>query len=159
MPGYGTNIDGPLLIGTRPQSSATTPGVNDYGGAVCAQQIDLNVATGTGAVTASCYVPIGCAIIDIISDTLVVWNSGTSDTLSVGTAAGGTQYASGVDTKTAAGRTRPTFTAAQLTVGGTVAAPGQIFATITQVGAAATTGMTTVTILYLPVVQPFIGNT
>jgi hypothetical protein len=159
MPGPGTSFEAPLLVGTRPQSSPTTPGINDAGSAVLAQQIQLNVATGTTAVTGTAYIPIGANILDIIVDTTTAWNSATSDTLSVGTAAAGTQYASTVDVKTSAVRIRPTFTAAQLAALQTVDSPGQIFATVTQVGAAATTGATTVTILYQPTLQPFTGNT
>lgn len=159
MPGYGSNMEAPLLVGTRPQSTPTTPAVNDWGGVVCAQQIALAVATGTGAVTGTCYIPIGAQILDILVDTTTVWNSGTSDTLSVGTAAAGTQFASGVDVKTSAGRVRPTFTATQLTNMEGVAAPAEIFATVTQVGTAATTGATLVTILYLPTQQLYTGNT
>lgn len=159
MPGNGTNFEAPLLVGTRPQSSPTTPQINDYGSTVLAQQVQLAVATGTGAVTGTCFLPIGSAIVDILVDTTTVWNSGTSDTLSVGSAAAGTQYASGVDVKTAASRIRPTFTAAQLTNGQNVAAPAELFITVTQVGGAATTGLTTVTVLYMPTSQPFVGNT
>ncbi len=159
MPGYGSNIEAPLNIGTRPQSSPTTPSVNDWGQAVCAQQITLAVATGTAAVTGSCYIPIGAQMIDILVDTTTVWNSGTSDTLSVGTAAAGTQFASGVDVKTSTGRVRPTFTATQLGNMEGVASPAQVFATVTQVGTAATTGATLVTILYVPTLQVYIGNT
>lgn len=159
MPGYGTRIEAPLKISTRPQSSPTTPSVDDTGMAICAQQIALAVATGTGAVTGSCYIPIGAQILDILVDTTTVWNSGTSDTLSVGTAAAGTQFASGVDVKTSAGRVRPTFTATQLTNMEGVAAPAELFATVTQVGTAATTGATLVTIIYMPTEQIYTGNT
>jgi hypothetical protein len=159
MPGYGTNFTAPLLVGTRPQSSPTTPAINDYGSTVVAQQVTLVVATGTAAVTGTCYIPIGAAILDILVDTDTVWNSGTSDTLSVGTAAAGTQYASGVDVKTSAVRIRPTFTAAQLAAMQNVAAPAELFVTITQVGAAASTGKTVVSVLYMPTVQAFTGNT
>lgn len=159
MPGNGTNIEAPLLVGSRPQSTPTTPQISDFGSTVLAQQISLAVATGTGAVSGSVYLPIGSRIVDILVDTTTVWNSATSDTLSVGSAAAGTQFASGVDVKTSAVRVRPTFTAAQLAAMASVAAPTQIFATVTQVGAAATTGATTVTILYQPTLQPFVGNT
>ena len=159
MPGNGTNFEAPLLVGTRPQSSPTTPQINDYGSAVLSQQVQLAVATGTGAVTGTCYLPIGSAILDILVDTTTVWNSGTSDTLSVGSAAAGTQYASGVDVKTSTGRVRPTFTAAQLAALQNIAAPAELFMTVTQVGTAATTGATTVTVIYAPTVQLYVGNT
>lgn len=86
-------------------------------------------------------------IVDIITDTEVAWNSAVSATLSVGTAAAGTQYASGVDTKTAAVRIRPTFTAAQLTAMKSITASEDVVATVTPSGATSA-GTTTVTILY-----------
>lgn len=158
MPGNGTNIEAPLLVGTRPQSSPTTPWINDFGSAVVVQQMTLAVATGTAAVSGTLYVPIGCKLLDVLVDTQVAWNSGTSDVLSLGTAAADTSYASGVSVA-ATGRVRPTFSAAQLINMGNVVAPASLVATITQVGAAASTGSTVATVLYQPTVQPYTGNT
>jgi hypothetical protein len=159
MPGPGTNFEAPLLVGTRPQSSPTTPQINDYGSAVLEQDVTLAVGSGTVAVSGTVYIPIGSKLLDILVDTGTVWNSATSDTLSVGTAAADTTYASGVDVKTSSGRVRPTFTAAQLIAMGNVVAPAELVATITQVGAAATTGLTVARFLYAPTVQTGVGNT
>ena len=146
------------MVGTRPQSGISTPAVNDYGSTVIQQDITLAVATGTGAVSGTIYIPVGSQIIDVIVDTLVAWNSGSSDTFSLGTAAGGTQFASGVSTA-ATGRVRPTFTAAQLLAMQNVGFPAAVIGTITQGGAAATTGSVVAQVLYVPTVQPFIGAT
>jgi hypothetical protein len=158
MPGYGTQFDGPVQVGTRPQSSPTTPGINDYGNVLIEQDITLVAATGTAAVTESLYLPIGAKLVDVVVDNMVGWNSGTADVFSLGTSAGGTSFVSGVSLAST-GRTRPTFTAAQLINMGSIAAPGELFGTVTQSGTAATTGSTVAHIIYEPTIQPFTGNT
>jgi hypothetical protein len=158
MPGNGTNFEAPLLVGTRPQSSPTTPWINDYGSVVIEQDITLGVATGTAAVSGTIYVPVGSELLDVIVDTQVAFNSGTSDLLSLGTAVADTSYASGVTVR-ATGRVRPTFSAAQLINMGTVVAPGALVATIAQVGAAATTGSVVARVLYTSNAQTLTGNT
>lgn len=158
MPGPGTIfMGGPVQTGTRVAGSNGNT-VTDIGPAVLSQSVTL-VHNGSSAVSATLYVPDGSQIVDIICDTTTAWNSATSDTLSVGTAAAGTQYAGSVDTKTAAGRTRPTFTAAQLTnMLGPIADPGAVVATVTPVGSASA-GSTTVTVLYVQTVQIYTGST
>jgi hypothetical protein len=158
MPGPGTSFEAPLLVGTRPQSSPTTPWINDFGSVVIEQDTTLAVATGTTAVSGTLYVPTGSKILDVIVDTEVAFNSGATDVLSLGTAAADTSFASGVNVA-AAGRLRPTFTAAQLINMGNVVAPGELVATITQGGTAATTGSVIARVLYSPTLQPFTGNT
>lgn len=63
--------------------------------------------------TVTNYLPAGCQLLNIIVDVLVVFDSLTSATLSVGKTAGGTEYAANVNAKTLARQT-PSFTAAQL---------------------------------------------
>lgn len=154
----GTNFEAPLFVGTRPQSSPTTPWINDSGSVVIEQDITLVVATGTSAVSGTIYVPNGSELLDVMVDTMVAFNSGTTDVLSLGTAAADTSYASGV-TVHATGRVRPTFTAAQLINMGNVAAPGELVATITQGGTAATTGSVVARVLYTSNAQTLTGNT
>jgi hypothetical protein len=154
MPGPGTNFEAPLLVGTRPQSSPTTPQINDYGSAVLEQRVTL-VANSTTAVTANLYLPIGSVILDITEDTTTAWSSGTA-VATVGTAAADTTYAPSTDVH-AVGRARPAFTT-QLANMGNVVAPAEIFITVTPTGATAA-GQTVVTLTYAPTVQPFIGNT
>ena len=76
------------------------------------QAVPANTTALTTTITS--YVPSGCSILNIVVDTLAVYDSLTSATLSIGKTAGGTEYASGVNVKAAAGRQSPTFTAAQL---------------------------------------------
>lgn len=85
-------------------------------------------------------------MVDIIVDVLTAYNSLTSATLTVGSASAGTQYAGGVDAKTA-GRVRPTFTAAQLAAMDDIGANTSVYATITSVGQP-TAGSVRVTVLY-----------
>ena len=87
-------------------------------------------------------------------DVLTAFDSATSAVLSVGTSAGGTQYASTVDVKTATGRIRPTFTAAQLAAMESVSVLGvaapttaPVVVTITPTGAT-TAGYVQVTLVY-----------
>jgi len=100
----------------------------------------------TTAVTGVIRMPPKSKIIDIIVDVTTAYNSGTSSTITAGTAAAGTQYAGSVDAKTA-GRVRPTFSAAQLAAMADVGANTSVFVTQTPVGATSA-GVATVTVLY-----------
>ena len=84
--------------------------------------------------------------VDIVVDVLTAFNSPTSATLTVGSTSAGTQYADAVDAK-AAGRVRPTFTAAQLAAMDDIGANTSVYATITSVGQP-TAGSARVTVLY-----------
>jgi hypothetical protein len=159
MPGPGNLwLGGPLQSGTKlstPPASAT----GDIGTAVLQQSVTL-VHNATSVVDGTILLPGGSIIVDIITDTTTAWNSATSDTLSVGTASGGTQFASGVDVKTAAIRIRPTFTATQLTnmlALSTSAPQATVVASVTPVGSASA-GQTTVTILYVQTIQTTLGT-
>ena len=159
MPGPGNLwLGGPLQSGTKlstPPASAT----GDIGTAVLQQSVTL-VHNGSSVVDGTLLLPGGSIIVDIIADTTTAWNSATSDTLSVGSASAGTQYASGVDVKTAGGRIRPTFTTTQLTnmlALSTSSPQATVVASVTPVGSASA-GQTTVTILYVQTVQTTLGT-
>lgn len=149
MAGPGTTFTGPVISGDKKYADGNGPA--NVGLCVLSQVATLT-QNGTTAVSHQFVLPYGAQIVDILADTTTAWNSGTSDTLSVGTAAAGTQYASGVSTATT-GRVRPTFTAAQLSAMSNIGANTSVYATVTPVGTAATTGSTTVTILYVQTVQ------
>ena len=93
------------------------------------------------------YLPYDSQIVDIIVDVLTQYNSATSATVSVGTASGGTQYASGVNAKTGI-RVLPTFTAAQLAAMDDIGTNGTVVATVTSVGQP-TAGQVRVTYCYV----------
>lgn len=85
----------------------------NYGDAVLSQSVAI-AQNSTSAVSKTMNIPVGSNIITFHVDVLTAFNSGTSATLTIGTAAAGTQYASGVDVKAATGRIAITYTAAQL---------------------------------------------
>lgn len=137
----GTYMTGPLQTGTGLDNTGV-----DTGTVVLSQSALLNFdATLVQSVTE--VLPAGSQIINIVCDVLTAYNSATSATLTIGTAAAGTQYASGVNAKTA-GRTTPTFTAAQLTAMSNIGSNTSVVATVTSVGQP-TAGQVRVTIQYV----------
>lgn len=147
-----THFSGPVMTGLQKDATGNTADPTNIGPVVSQQSVNLT-QNSTTAVSGTINVPAGSRIIDIIVDVLTAFNSATTAVLSVGTAAAGTQYASGVDAKTA-GRVRPTFTAAQLaamsnqTVLGVAAAvAGPVVVTITPTGATSA-GYVTATVIY-----------
>lgn len=145
-----THFSGPVIAGDLQQGDVNGP---NQGPVRLSQYVNLT-QNSTTAVSSTLYIPAGSIIESIVVDVLTAFNSATSATLSVGTAAAGTQYASSVDVKTATGRIAITYTAAQLaamsgqSVLG-VAAPttAPVVVTITPVGAT-TAGYVHVTINY-----------
>ncbi len=144
-----TTFSGPVRAGTLKSGETNGPNL----GVVTLMQETSITQNSTTAVSSTLYIPAGSKITDIIVDVLTAFNSATSATLTVGTAAAGTQYAGSVDAKTA-GRVRPTFTAAQLAAMSNVSTTGTaapttapVVVTITPVGATSA-GYVRVTILY-----------
>lgn len=145
-----TTFSGPVRSGTLKSGETNGPNI---GLAVLQQETSIT-QNSTNAVSSTLYIPVGSKIVNILVDVLTAFNSGTSAVLSVGTSAGGTQYASGVDVKTATGRITPTFTAAQLAAMSNVtvlgaAAPttAPVVVTVTPTGATSA-GYVRVTIVY-----------
>ena len=144
-----TTFSGPVRSGTLKTGETNGP---NLGFAVLEQETSIT-QNSTTAVSSTLYVPVGAKLIDIIVDTLTAFNSASSAVLSVGTAAAGTQYASGVDVTTA-GRVRPTFTAAQLAamsnvsvLGVAAPTPAPVVVTVTPTGATSA-GYVRVTLVY-----------
>src|SRR5690349_14780995 len=112
-----TRFNGPLWIGnTFPLNYPTA----NTGTVLLMQRVVLT-QNSTTAVSATFYLPNNAQIIDWIIDNNPAWDSATSATLTIGTAAAGTQYVSGVNAKTG-GRVTPTLTTTQLT-NNSIAAP------------------------------------
>jgi hypothetical protein len=125
-----TRFQGPVRIGTVfPENYPTS----NTGAVTLAQKVTLT-QNSTTAVSATFYLPAGAVILDWVIDNNPAWDSVTSATLTIGTAAAGTQYVSGVNAKTSA-RVTPTLTTT-------------VVVTITPVGAT-TTGTTTVVCRYV----------
>lgn len=138
-----TSFTGPLASGTREAGTSLGPNI----GLATLSQTGTITQNSTTAVDLTFYLPAGAQLVDILFDVTTAFDSATTATGSVGTASAGTQYASGVNVKTA-GRTRPTFTAAQLAAMADVSTNRAVVATVTPVGATAA-GAVRVTLLYV----------
>jgi hypothetical protein len=141
-----TDFAGPLASGDRLPGD---PRGANVGLAVLSQTVLIS-RDATLVQSATINLPVNSQIVTIACDVLTAYDSATSATLTVGTAAGGTQYASGVNAKTA-GRTFPTFTAAQLASMDDIGATTAVVATVTSVGQP-TVGQVRVTVQYVQTV-------
>lgn len=145
-----THFSGPVMAGTKTAGETNGP---NQGYMVMEQETSIT-QNSTNAVSSTIYIPAGSKIININVDVLTAFNSATSAVLSVGITAGGTEYVSGVDVKTATGRIAPTFTAAQLAAMSNVSVLGvaapttaPVVVTVTPTGATSA-GYVRVTVLY-----------
>lgn len=145
-----THFSGPVVSGDLQQGETYGP---NQGFAVLSQSTSIT-QNSTTAVSSTLYIPAGARIVDFNIDVLTAFNSATSATLTIGTAAAGTQYVGSIDAKTA-GRAAITYTAAQLaamngvTITGTAAATTPpVVVTVTPVGATSA-GYVVVTVLYV----------
>jgi hypothetical protein len=103
-----STFSGPIKSGTNRYAPTLNVGTTTL-----TQQVPFTFdATLVQSVTF--YIPSASKILNIVVDVITAYDSATSATLTVGKAAAGTQYASGVNAKTS-GRTTPTFTTTQLT--------------------------------------------
>ena len=136
-----STFSGPIRAGTVLNGST-----NNIGKVVLSQTAILN-QNSTTAVSNTFYLPANAQIVDIIADVLTAFNSGTSATLTVGTAAAGSQYAGSIDAKTA-GRTYPTYSAAQLAAMDNIGSNTSVVATVTPDGATSA-GQVRVTLQYV----------
>jgi hypothetical protein len=144
-----THFSGPVVSGTLQQGETNGP---NQGFAVLTQSTSIT-QNSTTAVSSTLYIPAGSEIIDFNIDVLTAFNSATSATLTIGTAAAGTQYVGSIDAKTA-GRAAITYTAAQLaamngvtTTGTAAPITAPVVVTVTPVGATSA-GYVVVTIIY-----------
>lgn len=145
-----THFSGPVVSGDLQTGETYGP---NQGFAVLSQSTSIT-QNSTTAVSSTLYIPAGARIVDFYIDVLTAYNSATSATLTIGTAAAGTQYVGSIDAKTA-GRAAITYSAAQLaamngvTVTGTAAATTPpVVVTVTPVGATSA-GYVVVTVLYV----------
>lgn len=151
MPAPGSQFAGPLISGPNQYPDANG-GRGNAGYAVLSQSQVL-VQNSTNAVSATFRLPPNSQITNIYRDTDEAWNSAASASLTVGTAAAGTQYAAGLDVKTnAAPRAVWAPTIAQLTAAGNIGSNTDVVATVT-VSGATSAGRTRVTIEYVQTVD------
>ena len=145
-----THLSGPLIAGTAVRGATNGPNQ----GPVTLTQSTSITQNSTTAVSAALFIPAGSRILGFFIDVLTAYDSVTSATLTIGTAAAGTQFVGAVNAKTA-GRAAPTFTAAQLAamngvsvLGAAAAIAGPVVITITPVGATAA-GYAVITVQYV----------
>lgn len=137
-----STLSGPLRVGPDPDTATPNTGL------AVLSQTGTYTQNSTTAVDLIFYLPANAQILFFLIDSLVAYNSGTSATLSAGTASAGTQYISGVDMKATAGRLAPTYTAAQLTAMANITTNTTVYVTIT-VSGATSAGNGRVTMVYV----------
>lgn len=138
-----TTFSGPLQTGDKPAGIAGGP---NLGFAVLSQTVLVNF-NATLVQSASVFLPANSQLVDVFTDVLTPYNSATSATLTVGTAAAGTQYVTSVNAKTG-GRNSTSHTAAQATAMANIGNNTTVVATVTSVGQP-TAGQVRVTYLYV----------
>ena len=123
---------------------------SDKGTVVLSQTKLINFdAAGTTNVDSTFILPAGSQIVQMFADTLTAWDSATSAGMTIGSTAGGTEYASSVDVKSN-GRESLSYTAAQLAAMDDIGTSTTVYVRVAQSGAT-TAGQSRVTIQY---VQP-----
>lgn len=110
-------------------------------------------AASSANVDAVISIPKNTKIVNIMADTTVAWTA-TTASLTVGSSAGGTQYASGSDVKTITRAPTAAYTAAQLAAMDNVGANTSIHVRVASTGATAV-GTTAVTVL---LAKPALGT-
>ena len=144
--GPGSSIAGPWISGPR-NSPDNNHSFANQGLSLIAQIVSLT-QNGTTAVSATINVPRHSQFVDFISDSTVTWNSATSATLSIGTAAADSTYMGALNIAVATARLRPAFTTTQLAACLDTGSNETVVATVTPSGATSA-GTTFVTMLYL----------
>lgn len=138
-----TSFTGPLASGTKEAGVSGGPNV---GLAVLSQTVLVTFDT-TLVQSQTFNLPEGSQLVDVFIDVLTAYNSATSATLTLGSAAGGSQYVGSVNAKTA-GRAAPTLSAAQLAAMADIGNNTSVVATVTSVGQP-TAGQARVTLFYV----------
>ena len=138
-----TTFSGPLQSGDKQAGAVGGPNI---GQAFLSQTFLINY-DATLVQTGSIIMPANSQIVEIYADVLTAYNSATSATLTVGSAAAGTQYVTSVNAKTG-GRNTTTHTAAQCTAMANIGTNVTLYGTVTSVGQP-TAGQVRVTIQYV----------
>lgn len=122
-----STFSGPIKAGTLRDA----PGAN-VGTAVLVQTGTL-ARDATLVQSLTFTLPANAQILDLYADPTVLYDSATSATLSIGTAAAGTQYAGSLDVKTGA-RKRMTLTVAEALAMKDITTNTSVVFTVTSVG-------------------------
>ena len=138
-----TTYSGPLRVGTVKEGSGRNTGV-----VVLTQTFPFTKAN-TGAFSTGITLPAGSQIIAQYVDTSVVWNSGTSDALEIGTSTDPDAYGDVADLQATAGRLTVTMDADQAALCPNIGtADKTIYLKINSSGTAAATGTARYTVVY-----------
>lgn len=137
----GTYMTGPFQTGTGLDATGADTGT------VLLSKTALIDFDATLVQNATFKLPANAQIVDFNVDVLTAYDSATSATLSAGTASGGTQYLSGISTKTA-GRRPNGYSGAQLAAMDNIGTNTTVVATVTSVGQP-TAGQVRVTMVYV----------
>lgn len=138
-----TSFTGPIASGTKEAGISGGPNV----GLAVLSQTQVITFDATLVQSATFYLPSGSQITSMHGDVTTAYNSATSATLSVGITAGGTEYASAFNAKTA-GRTAFATSAAQAAAMANISTNTSVIATVTSDGQP-TAGVVRLTIFYV----------
>lgn len=105
-----TRFTGPVMVGTKLKGDTNGPNL----GFTRLVQTQLITQNGAGTQDFVINIPASSILADFDIDILTSFDSATSAALTIGNAAGGTQFVSSTDLKASAGRVAITYTAAQL---------------------------------------------
>lgn len=131
-------------FGSSVRAGATPSESTDAGHAILVKQVTLQAAGGATE-NAQVVLPAKSALLDLTFDTTVAHTAATI-TLKAGITAGGSEYASSTNIK-AAGRIRPTFTAAQLAAMADTTSNTTVYFQAAA-GTPTSTGTTIITVMY-----------
>ena len=137
---------GPMGSGTIKNTAAN----GDVGYCVLTQTKTITVPVTAVTLDTIFYLPPTAKIIDILIDLTVQSDNSSTAALTIGATSTGTTYVSSFDCKGSTGRTRPTFTAAQLIAMANIGTNTAVYATIVAAGTG-TVGTVIVTIVYMQI--------
>ncbi len=142
-----TTFSGPIKTGTIRDTTGTTVGTNvaNVGSVVMAQSAAPNITGASQLNQRMAIVPANSQIVDVILNVTTVGNDGGAATISVGTAADADAFLATVNTK-ALGTTHGTLDTEATNVGTTDL---EVLADFTGANGDGTTGVATVTVMYL----------
>tara|TARA_R110002050_G_scaffold20470_4_gene57928 strand:- start:124 stop:579 length:456 start_codon:yes stop_codon:yes gene_type:complete len=142
-----TTFSGPIKAGTIKDTIGITVGTNvaNTGFAVMAQSAVPNITGASQLNQRMAIVPANSQIVDVILNVTTVGNDGGAATISVGTAADANAFLNAVNTK-ALGTTHGTLDTEATNVGTTDL---EVLADFTGASGDGTTGVATVTVMYL----------
>lgn len=148
MAAPGTHFAGPIFSG--PRASANVNGPSNQGNSVISQTLTLT-QNGTNNVSGTFAIPQHSSILGFQVDRRIAFDSAVSAGLTIGTAALGTQYASSIDVKAAAGRTQAPVapTAAQMLAAEDTGTNESVVCTVAVAAGATTVGTIVITMQYI----------